>query len=66
MSIVPKKENENVGFHYTVTDEQIKAHQMKSTEEILNWLEETAKFIYEVQTPEERERMKRAKNFKHK
>jgi len=64
MKIKPKKENENVGFHYTVTDEQIKAHQAKSFEEIINWVESTAKFIYEMQTPEERERMKKAKNFK--
>jgi uncharacterized protein YozE (UPF0346 family) len=64
MKIKPKKENENVGFHYAVTDEQIKAHQAKSFEEIVNWVESTAKFIYEMQTPEERERMKKAKNFK--
>lgn len=64
MTIVPKKENENVGFHYTVTDGQLEARSKITTEEILNWVESTAKFIYEIQTPEERERMKRAKNFK--
>ncbi|MCE3259822.1 MAG: hypothetical protein K0S12_1463 [Bacteroidetes bacterium] len=64
MKITPKKENQNVGFHYTVTDEQIKAHQARSVEEIMMWLEETSKFIFEIQTPEERERTKRAKNFK--
>ena len=64
MNIEPKKENENVGFHYKVTQEQIDAHLKRTPEEILNWLEETAKFIYEIQTPEERERMKKAKNFK--
>lgn len=64
MTIIPKKENENIGFHFTVTDEQLKEHQKKSTEDIINWLESTAKFIYDVQTPEERERMKKAKNFK--
>jgi hypothetical protein len=64
VKIIPKKENENVGFHYTVTDEQIKAHQQKSVAEIMEWVESTAKFIYEMQTPEERERMKKAKNFK--
>ena len=61
--IIPKAENANKGFHYTVTDEQIKEHQARSVKEILEWLEKTAKFIYSVQTPEERERMKRAKNF---
>jgi len=64
MKIQPKKENENVGFHYSVKDEQIIEHQKKSVEEIINWVESTAKFIYEMQTPEERKRMKRAKNFK--
>ena len=64
MKIIPKKENENIGFHYTVSDDQIKEHQKKSFEEIVEWVESTAKFIYEMQTPEERERMKNAKNFK--
>lgn len=63
MEIKPKLENANVGFHYTVTDEQIKAHQDKSIEEILMWIEETSKFIYEAQTPEERIRMRLAKQF---
>ena len=63
MEIKPKLENANKGFHYTVTDEQIKAHQQKSLEEILMWIEETSKFIYEVQTPEERIRSKLAKQF---
>ncbi len=64
MKIIPKKENQNIGFHYTVTDEQIKEHQKKSAAEVIEWLESTARFIYEIQTPEERERMKNAKNFK--
>lgn len=65
MEIKPKKENENTGFYYTVTDDQIKAHQSKSVEEILMWIEETSKFIYELQTPEERLRTKLAKQFKN-
>ena len=64
MSIEPKIENANIGFHYSVTDEQIEAHGKRSVEEILMWLQETSRFIYEIQTPEERERLKRAKNFK--
>jgi hypothetical protein len=63
MEIKPKLENANIGFHYTVTDEQIKAHKQKSLEEILLWIEETSKFIYEIQTPEERLRTKLAKQF---
>ncbi len=60
--IIPKKENADKGFHYTVTDEQIKQHQARSIKEIFDWLQKTNKFIYAVQTPEERLRMKRAKN----
>lgn len=63
MDIKPKLENANKGFHYSVTDEQIKAHQQKSIDEILMWIEETSKFIYEIQAPEERRRMKLAKQF---
>ena len=64
MMIIPKKENENIGFHYSVTNAQIKEHQAKSVEEIIEWVESTAKFIYDMQTPEERDRMKKAKNYK--
>lgn len=64
MGVKPKIQNQNVGFHYTVTDEQLEIRSKMSVEEILNWVESTARFIYEAQTPEERERMKRAKNFK--
>jgi len=63
MNLTPKKENENVGFHYAVSDEQIREHQKKSVEEIINWVESTAKFIYDMQSPEERERMRKNKNF---
>lgn len=64
LNITPLKENENVGFHYSVSDEQLAQRAKMTTEEIINWVEETAKFIYELQTPEERERMKKAKNLK--
>jgi hypothetical protein len=60
--IIPKAENANKGFHYTVTDEQIKEHQKRSIEEIFEWLEKTNKFIYDMQTPEERARMRMMKN----
>lgn len=49
-------------FHYTVTEEQIKEHQKRSLKDILMWLEETNKFLYAIQTPEERMRMKAIKN----
>ena len=35
-----------------------------SNEEILNWVEETTLFIYEAQTQEERERMRKVKGIK--
>ncbi len=39
--IIPKAENADKGFHYTVTDEQIKEHQKRSVKEIFEWLETT-------------------------
>ena len=45
------------GFYYFVTDEQIREHQQRSVAEIFEWLESTLEFIYRFQTPEERERM---------
>ena len=60
--IIPKAENADKGFHYTVTDEQIQEHQKRNVKEIFEWLEKTNKFIYAVQTPEEHERMRKAKN----
>ncbi len=63
MKIIPKLENANKGFHFTVTGAQIKEHQKRTVLEIFEWLEETNKFIYAMQTPEERERMKKVKNF---
>ena len=54
--IIPKKENEGIGFTYTVTMEQMKKHAALPAEDVLAWIEETAMFIYELQTPEERER----------
>lgn len=60
--MVPKAENANKGFHYTGTDDQIKEHQKRSIEEIFEWLERTNKFIYDMQTSEERQRMRMMKN----
>lgn len=54
--IPSKKENEGVGFGYTVTMAQMEKHASLTPEEVLHWIQETAMFIYELQTPEERER----------
>lgn len=60
--IIPKAENANKGFHYTVTDEQIKEHQERSILDIFEWLEKTNEFIYRLQTPDERKRSRALKN----
>ena len=64
MKIAPKKENENTGFHYTVSEEQLEWYSKLSVKERLDWVFSAYKFINAVQTDEERERMKKAKNFK--
>lgn len=60
----PIEANSEIGFHYTVTEEQIKQHQQRSIAEIFEWLEETNKFIYNVQTEKERELMKKIRTEK--
>lgn len=45
-----------IGFTYTVTDEQVRKHMALPPEAILEWIQQTATFVYELQTPEERER----------
>lgn len=55
MEIEPE-ENQK-GFYYTVTDEQIREHKKRTMFEIFEWLESTNQFIYKLQTAEERERM---------
>ena len=55
----PKKENENKGFNYTVSDDKIAAYSKFTLLDKLRWLEETNKFLYSIQTNEERERMRK-------
>jgi len=57
----PILENQNKGFHYTVTEEQIKEHQKRTVKEIFQWLETTNKFISKIQTSEEKTRSQLAK-----
>ena len=52
----PLKENEGAGFTYAMTMEQMHKHAALSPEAVLEWIQQTATFIYELQTPEERER----------
>lgn len=60
--IIPQTENEGKGFHYSISDEALAKRREMSVREILNCVEETAKFIYMVQTPEERVRMRKFNN----
>jgi len=60
----PKKENQYVGFKYSISLEQMKEHQGKSAEEIFTWIEEYARFLDAFQTPEDKERMRMMKNKK--
>ena len=55
--LIPKGENADKGFHYTVSDEQIAAYAKWTIEEKLDWLAETAKFADSVLTDEERQMM---------
>ena len=64
--LVPIKENQNKGFHYTVSDVQIAAHQKLTLHELFEWLESTNRFVSKVQTPEEKRRSITAKNIDYK
>ncbi len=59
--LTPLAANKNKGFHYTVTEEQIAAHQKLSIREIFQWLESTNRFVKSLQTEEEKQRSIRAK-----
>jgi hypothetical protein len=60
--LTPIKANQDKGFHYTVTDEQISEHQKRTIPEIFEWIESTMKFVSRIQTPEEKLRSIVAKN----
>ena len=60
-----KLENENRGYFFTVTDQEITEHLNRSIEDIFNWLELTNKFVYELQTPEERVRTQFVKSIEN-
>lgn len=62
MPLTPKKENENVGFRYHVTLEQMREHQKRTPEEIFLWIEEYALFLHTFQTEEEKAITRKLKN----
>jgi hypothetical protein len=50
------------GYHYSLSEAQLEAGKKRTVEEVFQWLEETNRFIWEAQTPEERLRVKQMKN----
>ena len=49
-----QKGNSKKGYRYTVTDAQIEQYGKLTLFEKFEWLEETNKFIYSLQTDDER------------
>lgn len=58
---VQKNLNQNKGYYYSVTDDEIKAHLARSCKDIFQWIETTNRFVYQAQTPQERFRTKASK-----
>lgn len=64
-NFVPKLENENKGYFFVISDEAILEARKRSIEEIFQWLENANRFVYALQTPEERQRVQQAKTIYH-
>ena len=60
-TLVPKTENQEKGYYFSVTDDEIRAHLARSCKDIFQWIETTNRFIYQAQTPQERFRSKMSK-----
>ena len=56
-----KIQNQNIGYHFTVTEAQVAAHQKLTVKEIFEWLESMNAFLHSVQTPDQRNLMKQIK-----
>jgi hypothetical protein len=65
LPLLPKSENEHKGYFFSISDEAIYAHRNRSVEDIFNWLESANRFVYAMQTPEERHRSQMAKTIHH-
>lgn len=57
----PKAENQNKGYFFTVSDDEIKDHLNRSPKDIFQWLETTNKFVNQIQTPLEKRRSRLSK-----
>jgi hypothetical protein len=62
--IQKKAENEDIGFQYHVSMEQIREHRKKTPEEILLWIESCASLLQAFQSEEDKSRMQKLKNKK--
>jgi hypothetical protein len=51
-----ENESKKVGFTYSVSMEQMEKHAALPPIAVLEWIQEMATFIYDIQNPEERER----------
>jgi hypothetical protein len=49
------------GFHYTISEEELAAHQLRTTEERIEWVWQSMLLMRAVQTREERIMMLEAK-----
>ena len=54
--LLPKQENKGRGYFYNVTEEEIKQHVGRSTEDVFYWIESTNRFVSQLQTDHERKR----------
>lgn len=54
--IIPKHENADKGYSYTVTDEQLEVYAKWTLEERLQWIFETFELVSQLQTPVEKAR----------
>ncbi len=65
LKLQPKSENQDKGFSFHVSDNDMVQHLNRSVEDIFAWIENTNKFISAIQTPEEKERKKAARTMNY-
>jgi hypothetical protein len=59
--LAPKAQNQNTGYYFSVTDDEIRTHLSRSCKDIFSWIESTNRFVYQLQTPQERLRSRMSK-----
>jgi len=63
--VLSPSQTSQIGYFFTVTDEQMLEHRKRSITDIFMWLESANSFVRTIQTPQERWDSIRAKNFVH-